>query len=169
MHNSSYEAMMSYIERFNKGDRLKVLDVGSYSFGGLTYRHLMSSNWEYTGLDIVEGPNVDVIVDEKNPFRYPFEDKTFDIIISGQCMEHITEIWTWMKELYRVAKIGGGICIIAPSSGKEHTEHDYWRIMPQGMRLLMEWAGFENVVVSINPTGKWNDVVGIGRRKLYSN
>ena len=82
-------------------------------------------------------------------------------------MEHVTALWDWMKELYRILKVGGNICIIAPSTGKEHTEHDYWRIMPKGMKFILEWAGFENIEVTLNDNGKWKDVIGTARRKLY--
>jgi homoserine trans-succinylase len=78
-------------------------------------------------------------------------------------MEHVTELWSWIKELHRILKFDGDICIIAPSTGKEHTEYDYWRIMPKGMKFILEWGGFKKVEVNIN-SGKWNDVIGTGKK-----
>lgn len=164
MHESSYNTMNNFLSSFDKNKKIKILDVGSYSFEGLTYRSLMSPKWEYIGLDIAKGPNVDIVVDSNKPFEYPFEDETFDIIISGQCMEHVTEIWTWMKELNRILKKNGSVCIIAPSTGKEHTEMDCWRIMPKGMKFIMEWAGFKVEKVHLSNNQKWNDCVGIGKK-----
>ena len=163
MHNSSYKTMKDFLSNFDKNKNLKILDVGSLSINTtLCYRSLMSENWEYTGIDIVEGPNVDIVT--KDPYKYLLNNEIFDIVISGQCMEHVLLIQDWMKELYRVLKPGGSICIIAPSTGKQHTNIDCWRIMPHGMNLLMEWVGFKVRDVHLVGNPKWNDCVGIGEK-----
>jgi len=163
MHISSHETMKKFLSDFDVNQKLKVLDVGSLALNStLTYRTLMSENWQYIGLDIVGGPNVDVVTE--NVYKYPFVNCYFDIIISGQCMEHVPQIWTWMDELYRLLKPGGSICIIAPSAGKEHTNADFWRIMPQGMSYIMEWAGLKVKEVFLVGNPKWNDCVGIAER-----
>jgi len=159
MHESSFLGMKSFLSNFDKKKELKILDVGSYSFEEKNYKELMSPNWKYVGIDISTGKNVDIVVD---PFHYPFKDNTFDIVISGQCMEHVTEIWSWVKEIHRVLKVGGSVCIIAPSTGKQHTEHDCWRILPQGMEFILKWAGFKEVISFLNNNKKWNDTVGRG-------
>lgn len=163
MHLSSYETMKNFLTNFDTDKSLKVLDVGSLAMDNtLTYKSLMSVNWKYIGLDISKGPNVDVVTE--NPYRYPFDDNYFDIIISGQCMEHVPEIWSWMNELYRLLKPGGYICIIAPSTGKPHTPVDMWRILPQGMEYLLNWSRFKVKEVFLAGNMKWNDCVGIGEK-----
>lgn len=163
MHISSYEIMKKFLSKFDRNSKLKILDVGSLAYESkLTYRSLMSENWEYTGIDITKGPNVDVV--SEDPYRYPFNDSSFDIIISGQCMEHVPQMWSWMGEMYRLLKVEGSICIIAPSAGKQHTNLDLWRIMPQGMEFLMSWAGFKIKNVYLAENKKWNDCVGIAEK-----
>lgn len=86
MHKSSIMRMKWFVEHYvEKG---KVLDVGSYD-QTYSYRNLFQGkDVEYTGLDICEGPNVDVVMD--HPYSWSsLEDESFDYIISGQAFEHI--------------------------------------------------------------------------------
>jgi SAM-dependent methyltransferase len=82
----------------------KVLDVGSYNVNG-TYRPIFGSGYSYQGLDISPGPNVDIVAN--NLYRWPVEDNFYDLVISGQCLEHVEAPWLWIDEVYRVCKPGG--------------------------------------------------------------
>jgi hypothetical protein len=51
----------NYASKITK-DKVRVLDVGSYDVNG-SYRHLFDkSKYHYTGLDMEEGPNVDIVL-----------------------------------------------------------------------------------------------------------
>lgn len=117
-----------------------VLDVGSYNVNG-TFRHLVEGRgWKYTGLDIEAGPNVDVVT--ADPYRFPFDDATFDVVISGYCMEHVKSVWRWVPELARMLRPGGLLVIITHWQFFEHRYPvDCWRIMPDGMAHLFDEAG----------------------------
>jgi SAM-dependent methyltransferase len=114
-----------------------VLDVGSYNVNG-TFRPLVEQRgWNYTGLDTVAGPNVDVVA--QDPFTFPFDGDIFDVVISGSTMEHVTAIWRWVPELVRVLKPGGLLAIHTHWKFPEHRYPvDCWRIMPDGMRYLFD-------------------------------
>jgi len=118
---------------------------------------------ELCGIDINKGKNVDIPV--TNPYLWPFEDNTFDLIISGQTLEHVGNPFLWIKELYRVLKEGGEVFIIAPSKGKQHCPPDYWRILPDGMKALLQEVGFEDIVVTLDKKSPWGDCCGFGRKK----
>lgn len=65
MHKSSYlrmDYLVHYYEPYftMKDDVIKVLDVGSFDVNG-TYRDIFSQKYDYTGLDMCAGPNVDVV------------------------------------------------------------------------------------------------------------
>jgi len=82
-------------------------------------------------------------------YNYPVEDNTFDIVFSGQVMEHVKNIWKWMDELKRITKPGGLIITILPVSWPYHIAPevvDCWRIYPEGMKALMEDKGLEILV-----------------------
>lgn len=162
MHDSSYKKMEAFLKSLDHAKSLKLLDVGSFQYEGhKTYKNLCSKKWEYVGLDLQKGLNVDVV--PSDPYKYPFDDNEFDIIISGQCFEHVDHPWVLIKELYRILKPNGQICLIAPSKGPIHTEHDCWRILPNGMSALLAWGGFINNVISVSD-GKWGDCVGYGTK-----
>jgi SAM-dependent methyltransferase len=120
--------------------RQEVLDVGSLDVNG-TYRPLVERRgWKYTGLDVRPGPNVDIVAED--PFRYPFEAGTFDIVMSGSTMEHVTAIWRWAPELARVLRPGGLLALHTHWSFPEHRYPiDCWRILPDGMAYLFDCCG----------------------------
>lgn len=144
MHGSSYEEMArvlrTYLDMYTTA-KLKVVDVGSFDVNG-TYKTLMPNDWEYIGVDIIEGKNVDIVM--KDPYTLPFEDNSINIIISGQCLEHVQKPWELVKEMWRVLDPGGHCFITAPSKMHLHSyPHDYWRFHPEGMRFMLEDAGFD--------------------------
>jgi len=139
MHQETMDFMVKHLKRYRE-PTADVLDVGSYKLNW-TYRDLVEGKgWKYTGLDIQAGPNVDVVAED--PFHYPFDNNTFDIVISGATMEHVTAIWRWIPELVRILKPGGLLVVVAPHTYHEHRyPFDCWRIMPDGMRYLFELNG----------------------------
>lgn len=136
MHKEAYQAMSAELAKIN-GRNLRVLDVGSLDVNG-SYKPLITEReWHYTGLDIQDGRNVDVVTDD--PFHYPFNDEEFDLIISGSTMEHVTAVWRWVPELARVLKPNGTLIIITHWQFKLHRYPvDCWRIMPDGMKYLFD-------------------------------
>lgn len=122
---------------------LRMLDIGSRIVIGQeslgSYKNLIFAVWEYVGVDTEDGPNVDLVL--SNGYVFPFEDESFDIIISGQTIEHVEYPWLWFKEMTRVLKTGGQCCIIAPAKIKEHKfPIDTYRYYPDGMRALAKWS-----------------------------
>lgn len=131
--------MTQALSRFPDGG-LSVLDVGSLDVNG-TYRPLITGRgWQYTGLDACPGANVDIVATD--PFAYPLDDASFDLVISGSTMEHVTAIWRWIPELVRVLKPGGWLVIITHWQFVEHRYPvDCWRILPDGMRYIFDETG----------------------------
>lgn len=146
MHESSMNLMSDLLYKFvERTANLKVLDVGSFDVNG-TYRCLMSSTWEYTGLDIQEGLNVDLV--EEGPYEWGLLDNSYDVVISGQCLEHVEAPWLWIKELSRVCVLGGTVIVIAPWQSPVHRYPvDCWRILPDGMKYLLTYAGLTTTIV----------------------
>jgi SAM-dependent methyltransferase len=143
MHDSSRRLMKDFFDRYlDKENPLNILDVGSYSVCG-SYRDLLDSNWNYIGLDMTEGPNVDIVPSDIYNWK-EIKEESFDVVISGQAFEHIEFPWITITEISRVLKQGGLVCIIAPSAGKEHRYPvDCYRYYPDGMRALTKWAKLE--------------------------
>jgi ubiquinone/menaquinone biosynthesis C-methylase UbiE len=64
-------------------------------------------------VDINPLSNPDIIHD-LNAFPYPFKDNEFDEVFAISVIEHLDNIITVMKELYRITKSGGIVKIIVP-------------------------------------------------------
>ena len=140
MHADSLKFMRTMLGRIRREDVRTVLDVGSLDVNG-SYRELIESyGWQYTGLDVRPGRNVDVVSDD--PFRFPFADDAFDVVISGSTMEHVTRPWLWVPELARVVRPSGLVAIVTHWSFEEHRYPlDCYRYLPDGMRELFDLAG----------------------------
>ena len=138
MHDSSYEAMGAFVrvhlEPF-RGQHLDIVDFGSQVVERQTmsYRNLLDDpSWNYRGLDIEAGRNVDLIVDDAYDWQ-AIESDSVDLVVSGQAFEHVEYFWASMFEIVRILKPGGLAAIIAPSSGFEHRYPvDCWRFYRDG-------------------------------------
>jgi SAM-dependent methyltransferase len=167
MHPTSYKSMEIFRDTYlinQTSKKLKILDVGSYNVNG-SYKPIFDfPNWQYTGLDISSGPNVDIIISDLYNWSEIATDY-FDVVISGQALEHIEFIWLTMTEIKRVMKPGGFCCIICPSQGQIHKYPiDCWRILPDGMSALAKWAKLEVKYIAIPFQSEWSDVVFIGKK-----
>lgn len=171
MHKSSYDHMRRLVETHLDPLRpLRILDLGSYNVNG-SYRELFAHpQWSYTGIDLSEGPGVDIVL--QTPYRFPLPIGGFDLVISGQAFEHVEFFWLSWLEMLRVLKPGGQLFLIAPSRGPEHRfPHDCWRFYPDGYRALAKWGACELVDVFTDwdphpdpDSSHWGDTVGVFRK-----
>lgn len=121
----------------------KVLDFGC---GEKPYESIINCK-EYIGVDVkVSGHSeerhakVDYYYEK---CKLPFDDMTFDNVISTQVFEHIYEIDDIMNELYRVMKIKGHIIITVPLCNPEHEiPFDFFRYTTYGITKKLEQHGF---------------------------
>ena len=77
-------------------------------------------------------------------YSFPVPDETYDVVLSGQVIEHVRKIWVWMREVARVCKAGGIVITINPVSWPYHEAPiDCWRAYPEGMKALYEDSKLE--------------------------
>lgn len=160
MHEFSYNLMKEWAIKYKFIDK-QVLDVGSLDING-SYRDIFKN---YTGLDIVEGKNVDIVA--KNPYKYPLKDNSYEVVISGQTLEHVEDTHKFIKELARVAK--EMVCIIVPANGILEHRHpvDCWRVYPDGLRFLFEKIAKLKVIdcqLMKNPLNGQRDTIGLAKK-----
>ncbi|HEY7515630.1 MAG TPA: methyltransferase domain-containing protein [Vicinamibacteria bacterium] len=143
MHKSSFQKMEAFRRKYLAGredEPLRILDVGSQDVNG-TYKPIFDAPaWTYRGLDMAPGRNVDIVL--ASPYRWrEVPGASYDVVISGQALEHIEYFWITALEMSRVLRPGGLLCLIAPSGGFEHRYPvDCWRFYPDGFRALARWA-----------------------------
>ena len=155
MHKTTYDKMLWFKNIYlNSSDDLNILDIGSLDTTGKDYNYksiFSSPNWNYSGLDIIDGENVDILVGDIYNIS-EIDDDSFDVIISGQLFEQLKFFWKTMSEIERMLKPGGFCCIIAPSGGPKHGAlgHDCYRFYEDGMAALARYVDFEILHVSTN-------------------
>jgi len=76
--------------------------------------------------------------------RLPFDDASFDTVLSVQVLEHTRAPPVLVHEMARVLAPNGTLLLTAPFSFRMHgLPHDYFRFTPHGLRALCEEAGLE--------------------------
>ena len=161
MHSTSLEAMAEFADSYLRGSQVSVLDIGSHDVHGNYNYHsiFIDRKHDYIGVDLEPGINVDVTME---PYKLPFSDFSFDVVISGQTMEHVEDLHKFIIEAARVLKVDGLMCMIAPTSFPFHQHPlDCWRFFPDSMTFLMrDIAGLEVLESKI----RIGDCVGIARK-----
>lgn len=141
MHVNSQLLFKSYaVPYFKPGCR--VLEIGPEKKIS-AFRSLAGGavcQWETLDLSGEKGPTFV----SRHEYEFPIPDGTYDIVLSGQVIEHVKKIWVWIKEVARVCKAGGLVITLNPASWPYHEcPVDAWRIFPAGMKALYEEAGLE--------------------------
>ena len=123
MHQSSFLAMEKFKDKYlDENSILDILDIGSFDSNEKPFNYGLlfdEKNWNYCGMDIREGPNVDLVVSDIYNW-IEIDDESYDVVISGQVFEHMEYFWKAIVEIERILKPGGFCCVIAPSTGPVH-------------------------------------------------
>jgi SAM-dependent methyltransferase len=170
MHPSSFYNMKivkdKYLSHINNNS--KILDVGGRGLSGdRSYKSIFNID-NYFIADIVDGIGVSHIM--PGPYELPFEDNYFDLVVSGQMLEHCGNPFKSVNEMKRVLKINSFIVLIAPSTGPKHDIQDCWRFMDDAFKNIAKDIGIEIIDNWITKnykdkrSRKWNDNVFIGRK-----
>lgn len=115
-----------------------VLEIGSRARSGTLYRAVVPPGWTYTGMDVREGPNVDVVGDAHDLTRLSMGHR-FDAVFSVSVFEHLLMPWKVAVEINRVLKPGGLVYAATHQCLPLHDEPwDFWRLSDRA------WAGLFN-------------------------
>jgi SAM-dependent methyltransferase len=80
----------------------------------------------------------------RSEYEFPIADGAYDVVLSGQVLEHVRKPWRWLPELARVCRPGGYVVTISPVTWPYHEAPvDCWRAYPEGLRALYEDAGLD--------------------------
>lgn len=105
---------------------------------------------ELVNLNKIRWDNIDIVPRQgltyvsKSLYSYPIQTGRYDFLIAGQVIEHIPQIWIWIKEMERILRQGGVLVLISPINWPYHEAPvDCWRIYPDGMRALIYGTNFD--------------------------
>lgn len=165
MHHSVLQWAAQIIERDNLREREKILEIGSYDVNGsvrsffgdrpmrMTFAGLVDSpplideGDMYVGVDVSEGPGVDLVLKSR---KLPFVPEQFDLVVSTEALEHDLRFWETLAEIDRVLRPGGRVILTArgmylpgkgmPYHGDAHYK-DAYRFLPDSVPTLCELMG----------------------------
>ena len=143
-HQASNEPMMKFFgfdSTFLPERPLKVLEVGSYNVNG-TVRDTFNptKEVEYLGVDVAEGPCVDVVCPGH---LLEAADEFYDFIISCECFEHDMHYEKTLPNLIRMLSSKGGFLFSCATTGRP--EHGTPATSPQDCPPTQEhseWSSY---------------------------
>ncbi|QNJ27082.1 methyltransferase [Synechococcus sp. SYN20] len=97
----------------------KVLEIGSRCVSSQAHWKNFFPDVQYTGIDIIDGENVDLVADAHKLSDY-FEEESFDLVLSFAVFEHLAMPWVVAEEISKVLKVGGHVAIETHFSFSEH-------------------------------------------------
>lgn len=124
----------------------RVADVGA---GDAPFRELFAHT-RYATLDWAESvhegaPSSDIVASAD---AIPVRDGAFDAVLLTQVLEHVPEPASVLSELHRILTQGGALYLTVPLIWELHElPHDYYRYTSEGLRHLLETAGFSSIEV----------------------
>lgn len=119
---------LKYPERFVNA---RVLDIGSLDING--NNRFLFTNPDYTGLDLGEGPNVDIVCrGHEHSTSIPY-----DVTISTECFEH-DEYWRQtLQNMYELTRPGGLMIYTCATTGR--SEHGTRRTSPSDAPFVQDY------------------------------
>lgn len=156
----------TYSKSFKNQVGIKIVEIGSQNVNG-TLRSVTPNEFEYIGVDFVEGDGVDIILD--SPYSLPFETDSVDIVLSSSCFEHSEMFWLVHLEIMRILKPSGLFYLNVPSNGDFHSYPvDCWRFYPDSGNALVSWSkkmGYNSILLESYTSNQnlehWNDFVAV--------
>lgn len=114
------------LRTYIQGTRLSVLNIGAA--GGESsswlsrFGNVISVEHEKDFLFLLRERGHEVI--EASVLQLPFQNESFDLVCAFDVLEHVDDDAKAMKEIKRVCKTGGYICLTVPADRKLWSAHD---------------------------------------------
>lgn len=120
----NYKFAADWVHKEANGDALRVLDYGCGT--GQILRHLRNCGQDAWGCDAFYegGDHSSEIPPDLRPYirrmvgdTIPYEDASFDVVLSNQVLEHVPDMEAALTEIARVLKVAGLSFHMFPDSG----------------------------------------------------
>ena len=149
MHDTSLISVESFFRLYGKQNAI-VVDIGGRNVNGSLREVAQSMNMKYIAVDMEDHETVDIFL--KDPHKFPFQNRSIDLIISTSCFEHDPCFWLTFKEMTRVIKNDGYIYINAPKNGVYHCyPGDNWRFYFDAGQALSYWSSKQYINEEVFP------------------
>lgn len=129
-----------------KGKR--VLEVGALNVNGSMREWVTAFGpAEYIGIDLKKGDGVDRVMSADDILK-EFGEKSFDLLISTEMLEHAENWKLIISNFKRILKPGGALLITTRSEGFPFHEYpiDAWRFEVEDMREIFSDFEIKNLI-----------------------
>lgn len=121
------------------GSRSSLSDRNERNWRGLTARKF-SRGAKFVGIDLLAGPNVDVVADicgAPRSLSSALGTEPFDLVICCHVLEHTRQPARAARNIEQLVRPGGFAYVATPWSQAYHAApDDYWRFSVRGLALL---------------------------------
>jgi|GEM_PF-493943 len=148
------EALSSALTSSGAGPGWRVLELGC---GNRPYEATVRAcGAHYQGADLRGNPHADLLIEDDGHVQAP--DASYDVIISAQVLEHVTDPNAYLAETLRLLRPGGFLILSTHGIWIYHPcPLDLWRWTGAGLQRLIEKAGYDierfEGVVGLIPAG----------------
>lgn len=126
----------------------RVLDVGGGAHA--SYNGLLDGGADVVSVNIDPEIEPTVVTDLARPL--PFDDESFDTVISFNTLEHIADDQFALDEMVRVLRPGATLHVLVPYLYPVHGHpNDYHRHTANGWNLMVQRAGIPSELQQIRP------------------
>lgn len=137
------------IPRLQLLGRSGAVDILDLACGSSPFRNCFGESVRYVRVD--RNP-CDAEVLSGDMLAIPVGEARFDMVLLFQALTDVPRMDLVFREVRRVLRPGGRLVIFESTCYPEHdAPHDYYRLMPQGLRWLAAETGFE--IDDITPIG----------------
>tara|TARA_R110000822_G_scaffold309905_1_gene440612 strand:- start:722 stop:1225 length:504 start_codon:yes stop_codon:yes gene_type:complete len=167
MHPGAHE----FISRHATDDAISVIEIGSRNING-TIRDLFP-NAKWIGLDLFEGPEVDVVCDARDFVP----ESLVDLVVCCEVLEHCSgwrqliqsaSLWLKQKGVIIITAAGPGRDPHSAIDGGElHPDEHYANVTQDELAEELHYAGFVGIEVSGNE--HWKDTYAVALKALGSS
>lgn len=137
--------ILQYLKTITKPQPIKILNIGAA--GGAsskwlsTLGNVVSVETDPAFLNHLISENIPVV--NASVISMPFNNNYFDLVCAFDVIEHVEDDFAAIKEIERVCKAGGFICITVPAFNMLWSNHDvvnghYRRYASKSLRTLTE-------------------------------
>lgn len=115
-----------------------ILEAGAYDVNGSLRPIILAKKPKsYIGTDITAGPGVDIVLDAGDLVSH-FGEKSFDVVITTEMLEHAKDWQQVISSLKNLTKPGGLLLVTTRSKGMDYHAYpyDYWRYEKEDMEKI---------------------------------
>jgi len=127
-----------YVKTVCQGLQGQVLEVGANNNRTGFREYFLSQGFNYTGTDLVAGPNVDVVCDltlDSNPLP----KLHYELVVCCSVLEHVPNPWDMARCISNLIRPGGKLYISVPWVWRYHPyPDDYYRFSFSAIRYLFK-------------------------------